>query len=173
VFSLSRENLARELNEDSLLARVKPGVVPTQRWEPNGSAVEYGRDWTRFRIEHGEAHRHDALELMVIEERSDVERTISIVRIGGKWTTDRVMEAATAFIKRGTRVRLRVELLEDHVVVKVRHGLHQDIEKGISLDEEPVERALAEHRRVLEMPIPMRAAQARVMAYRAMAKLRP
>lgn len=77
-------------------------------------------------------------------------RCIYLNLVSGRWPLARVMEGATSFIRRGTPVRVNVEMVEKHTWIELRHTRKgPPLEGSLPLEEAAMERALVPWKKML------------------------
>ncbi len=118
------------------------------RWAP-GSPIPlaYSEQWIQVlsMSTASFSYRH-APAAVSVTERADPtadERSIVVGSLDETWSLERIMEAATSFIKRGTRVRVEVDV--QPTAVTFHHGVHHELVEGMPLEEDAIEQALAPH----------------------------
>jgi hypothetical protein len=168
--AVERDAIAQRIAEDPALSRVIP-FSDEERWIAGQPAPKtYGPDWVRMTTLQGIAYRNDSVDLLAIPSifALDAQRHVSLcLTHQSSWSIERIMEGATSFIRRGTRVTVAVEKEHDHLVVVFRHRLEGDIAGGFPLDEEGVEQALQPFWATLaSYKVPLEAVRARMKADR-------
>jgi hypothetical protein len=145
---VEREAIAARITSDPRLSRIAPRD-DGDRWERNSPVpLAYAHQWSRVLSEAGFSYRHHPAAMSVTERMDPVadERAIVVASLDETWSLERIMEAATSFIKRGTRVRVTVD---EQPTVTFHHGVHHELVDGELLDEDAIEQALAPHRQRL------------------------
>jgi hypothetical protein len=139
----------------------RPELVNAARWVPpevacwdaNGAICsKMPLDWLAIQKDGFRSFNNEAAGIQghASQAVADNVRVVVLSLLSGRWTLAKIMDGATAFIRRGTLVHVEVLKSGNHTTVEFSHPLRgAALEASIPLEEPAVERALVRWKKQL------------------------